>query len=156
MLLSEGDSRIRPSIQHNDAGAINIAMVQAHRVHSRQSSQGQSTEWNIGEMMSTSRAHRAKATLATLALTALLGLVSSETLVANAAPAAPCGNDILFVGARGSGQDGPGKSGWKPTSADRNGFGSTVQRVYDDLKSQLPASKIIPCLLYTSPSPRDS
>jgi hypothetical protein len=45
--------------------------------------------------------------------------------------------DILFVGARGSGQKGPGDPGWKPTNADPYGFGSTVNSAYQRLVKDL-------------------
>ncbi len=49
----------------------------------------------------------------------------------------PACKDILFVGARGSGEAGPGKPGWVPTSANPLGFGSTVLSAYNQLKAKI-------------------
>jgi streptogramin lyase len=43
-----------------------------------------------------------------------------------------CG-DILFMGARGSGNPGPGTSGWLPTSSDPHGLGGVVNYTYKQL-----------------------
>ncbi len=54
----------------------------------------------------------------------------------SAASQAECA-DVLFVGARGSGQDGPGDHGWKPSGSDPYGLGGTVNSVYQRLAGDL-------------------
>jgi cutinase len=43
--------------------------------------------------------------------------------------------DVLFVGARGSGEAGPGDIGWKGTKSDPYGMGGPVVSVYNRVKS---------------------
>jgi cutinase len=77
---------------------------------------------------------------AVLALTTS-GLMAGPAGAATTAKAAPAATascaQILFVGARGSGQPGPGKLGWKPTKSDPYGLGQTVASAYNHFKSDL-------------------
>lgn len=70
--------------------------------------------------------------LVAVSLTAQAVLMGLPTPAAAAVPA-PNGNcaDILFVGARGSGNPGPGTPGWIATSEDPHGLGSVVGEVLD-------------------------
>ncbi len=45
-------------------------------------------------------------------------------------------SDVLYVGARGSGESGPGNKNWKPGS-DYNGFGHDVYNVLNQIKSDV-------------------
>lgn len=59
------------------------------------------------------------------------------------APAlAPCA-DVLFIGARGSGEQGPGTPGWHATTGDRYGFGPRVQSAYARLAGDLAGHRTL-------------
>jgi hypothetical protein len=53
--------------------------------------------------------------------------------------------NVLFLGARGSGEDGPGTPGWKPakTPGDPHGLGAEVNDAYQLLRSDLPADRVV-------------
>lgn len=50
----------------------------------------------------------------------------------------------FYLGARGSGEPGPGTKNWQPTKADANGFAPEVNNVYTGLGTDLGASNIEP------------
>ncbi len=54
-----------------------------------------------------------------------------------AVPAASGCADVLFVGARGSGEKGPGAPRWKPSASDRHGLGATVNAAYRRVSADL-------------------
>ncbi len=62
-------------------------------------------------------------------------LAAQRAGVTAAAPPACAG--VLFVGARGSGELGPGDKHWKPSRADPYGLGPTVNSVYDRMAAGL-------------------
>lgn len=65
------------------------------------------------------------------AITVAAALVPASTITTGTAEAAASGcRDILFVGARGSGEPGPGTPGWKPTADDPHGLGGPVLSAY--------------------------
>jgi hypothetical protein len=85
---------------------------------------------------------RVGAGLGLLVVAALLaGIPAAEAVsgpVSQLVSAAGC-NGVLFVGARGSGEFGPGSDGWPRgrTKADPYGLGSEVNSVYDRITSDL-------------------
>lgn len=59
------------------------------------------------------------------------------------APATSCAS-VLFVGARGSGDKGPGSKGWKPPAkGDTYGLGATVDAVYERMAADLAGKRTI-------------
>lgn len=62
-----------------------------------------------------------------------------HTLVAPAGSSAVACPHILFVGARGSGEHGPGTKGWKPTPADPFGLGGPVNSAYQRIAAATAA-----------------
>src|ERR1035437_2971737 len=50
---------------------------------------------------------------------------------------------VLFVGARGSGQAGPGTPGWTSSSADPLGLGGTISGVYSRLRSDTSGHRTV-------------
>lgn len=74
-----------------------------------------------------------------LALLVLVGLASGAPVMA-----APNCADVLFLGARGSGQPGPGSTGgWHPTAADPQGVGSTVRASLTRFRSALAGRRSV-------------
>lgn len=69
----------------------------------------------------------------------ITGLIAGPAGAAHAATAGAaakagqplCGAQVLFVGARGSGEDGPGTPGWEGTEADPVGLGPEVNSVFN-------------------------
>ena len=51
--------------------------------------------------------------------------------------------DVLFVGARGSGEAGPGDRGWKPTQSDPHGLGPTMNSALRRLTADLAGRRTI-------------
>jgi hypothetical protein len=79
------------------------------------------------------RSPRLRRVLTLLTATAA-ALVAVGAVPAPADAAAPSCADVLFVGARGSGQAGPGTPGWVPAPGDPDGFGGPVRAAYDALE----------------------
>jgi len=65
------------------------------------------------------------------------------TAVPGAASATVSCADVLFVGARGSGETGPGDRGWKPTKDDPYGLGGTVDSARRRLAADLAPHRTI-------------
>lgn len=64
------------------------------------------------------------------------GMIGPEGRV-TASPAASGCKDVLFLGARGSGEKGPGTPGWSYGLHDPDGLGSTVESAYKGLKQKI-------------------
>jgi Cutinase len=63
--------------------------------------------------------------------------VAAATAASQRSATSPACADVLFVGARGSGEKGPGDKGWKPSKSDPHGLGATVNSVYDRVAADL-------------------
>jgi hypothetical protein len=72
---------------------------------------------------------------------------------ATPAAATPACGDVFLLGARGSGELGPGNPGWKPTKDDPQGLGKEVQSLRAQMKTNLPARTMdVTSLNYPAPS----
>lgn len=96
-----------------------------------------------------------------------MGLVRVGTIAALVAagllpvavPTAAAGQcaDVLFLGARGSGQPGPGAhGGWSPTAVDPNGLGGTVRASLSRFRQALSARRSIAVVSLDYPAERVS
>src|SRR5205823_10218673 len=71
----------------------------------------------------------------------LEGALTAATITSRPGTLNPCAA-VLFLGARGSGETGPGsKSGWDKTK-DKSGFGPEVDEVYTQLKDAVGAGNV--------------
>lgn len=71
----------------------------------------------------------------------LEGALTAATITSRPGTLNPCAA-VLFIGARGSGETGPGsKSGWDKTK-DPSGFGPEVDEVYSQLKDAVGAGNV--------------
>jgi hypothetical protein len=69
----------------------------------------------------------------------------SASVTAVTAATAAC-KDVLFVGARGSGETGPGDIGWKATRSDPYGLGGPVENVRERVTADLGSHRSIQVL----------
>jgi hypothetical protein len=88
---------------------------------------------------STRLALAALSAITVVTVTALAG----PAMAVNARPRQATCADVLFLGARGSSQPGPGTPGWKPTAPDPYGLGRPVNSAYTDLAGQLARQRSI-------------
>jgi Cutinase len=103
----------------------------------------------MGDMMFHRGSH-IRRVMALAFVLALVGLVwavpGAGTTAARAqgeAASAPRCDMVLFVGARGSGEKGPGDTGWKPTGKDPYGIGGTVVNAYNEFQLVLPGERTV-------------
>jgi Cutinase/Putative Ig domain len=80
--------------------------------------------------------------VAALATTLTAPAVSAAPSAPGVAATTGCA-DVLFVGARGSGNAGPGTPGWVKTAADPLGLGGTVLAAYKRLVGQLGSRRSV-------------
>jgi hypothetical protein len=74
---------------------------------------------------------------AAVVLVALSFNVLPSGFIHGAAAATPDCADVLIVGARGSGEPGPGRPGWQPTPEDPYGLGPTVLSAVEQITGRL-------------------
>jgi hypothetical protein len=86
-----------------------------------------------------------KRTLTALAaITAVIATTPvSPAAAANARTTQTTCADVLFLGARGSSEPGPGTPGWKPVTSDPYGLGRPVNSAYADLMAQLGPQRTV-------------
>lgn len=66
-----------------------------------------------------------------------------QAMAAMSATNLPMSPQTLFVGARGSGEAGPGTKAWKPTASDPFGLGSTVNILYERLAKDIDSRRTV-------------
>ena len=67
--------------------------------------------------------------------------VAASALAASTSTAPTDCADVLFVGARGSGEPGPGDRGWEPTKDDPYGLGATIESARQRLVADLGTNR---------------
>jgi Cutinase len=92
------------------------------------------------DMKSSTRLLLASLAVITVSATTALALPVQASTSRRHQPACA---DLLFLGARGSSEPGPGTKGWKPTKRDPYGLGRPVNSFYSDLTGQLAAQRTI-------------
>jgi hypothetical protein len=112
-----------------------------------------SSEVPVGGHIAAVLARRRKQAVSVLIAIAIAGAASLLAVIPSHAGAAVSScSDIYFLGARGSGEWGPGsddrkKGVWTPATAERgdpHGFGREVNQIWTTLGSTLPATSIEP------------
>lgn len=83
------------------------------------------------------------AILAIMSCCAALAATSTATASLQAAVVSHSCADVLFIGARGSGEPGPGTPGWNPKKNDPFGLGGTVDSAYRRLLSDLGGHRTV-------------